>query len=126
MRVAMKLHVVEPPPARGERAALVPDNLPVFVGTGSHCMECGSCGALLGQQIWEHQFFDLGIICPRCGGFNDTPSAAGRIISSNCIFYPCGQYFVHAPMRVLPHALVIGELFPGAGPPGRGGVVGTV
>jgi hypothetical protein len=61
------LHVVEPTPTHGERAALKPDKNPALKGKGDVSLICGKCRAVLARDIWGGSIFDIGIICAECG-----------------------------------------------------------
>ena len=117
------LHVVDPAPQHKERAAFRPDANPAMVGQGDLDLVCGGCGAILASTIWRGQAFDLGIICADCGVFNDTPSAVGGIVYGSVVYCPVGTYRLGGTLQMKKGVVVIGELFPGAGPPSAGNIV---
>ena len=117
------LVVDDPVPAHGERAALKPDTNPALRGSGELDYVCGGCGAILAQSIWPNVVYDLGIICSQCGAFNDTPSAIGGTALGNVVYYPVGTYRLTSAVSVREHVPMIGEAFPGAGPPAAGNLV---
>lgn len=114
---SLSLHLVEPPPAHGERAALKPDRNPALTGKGDLDLVCGKCGAVLARRIWPRLLFDIGIICSECGAFNDTPSAVGGTVHGSVVYCPVGTYRLGSPVEVRKGVPMIGELFPGAGGP---------
>lgn len=118
------LHVVEPVPPHGQRAALKPDNNPALVGKGDLDLVCGKCEAVLARRIWPRLLFDLGIICADCGAFNDTPSAVGGTVYGSVVYCPVGTYRLGSPVEMRKGVPMIGELFPGAGPPSATNLVG--
>jgi hypothetical protein len=111
------LHVVEPTPEHGQRAALKPDANPALKGKGDVSLICGKCRAVLARDIWDRSLFDLGIICAECGTFNDTPSAIGGTVYGNVVYCPVGTYRLGSTVEMRQGVPMIGELFPGAGPP---------
>lgn len=119
-------HVEDPPPEQGDRAALKPDENPALKGNGSLKIICGSCGGMLAHNIWEDQIFDIGLICADCGTFNDTPSAVGGAVKGDVVYAPVGTYRLGDTLRMRRGVPMVGEPFPGAGPPQEGGVVGKI
>lgn len=111
------LHVVEPTPEHGQRAALKPDRNPALVGRGDLDLVCGKCGGVLAQRIWPRLLFDIGIICSACGAFNDTPSAVGGTVYGSVVYCPVDTYRLGSAVELKQGVPMIGELFPGAGPP---------
>lgn len=119
----LTLHLVDPTPAHGERAVLKADKNPALVGEGRLDFLCGKCGAVLAKRVWEGQVFDLGILCSECGAFNDTPSAIGGTVYGSIVYCPVGTYRLGSPVALREGVPLIGEVFPGAGPPAAGNVV---
>ncbi len=117
------LVVDDPVPADGERAALKPDTNPALQGSGELDYVCGGCGTVLAQSIWPNVVFDLGIICSVCGAFNDSPSAIGRTAFGVVVYIPVGTYRLTSAVAVKEYVPMIGEAFPGAGPPAAGNIV---
>jgi hypothetical protein len=115
-----KLHVVDPAPAHKQRAVLKPDANPALVGEGPLDYECGKCGEVLARAIWAGMMWDVGIICAKCGTFNDTPSAIGGTVYGAVAYFPVGTYRLSSPVTAKKGVPLIGEPFPGAGPPGAG------
>jgi len=111
------LHVVEPTPAHDERAALKPHKNPALKGKGDVSLICGECRAVLARDIWGGSIFDIGIICAECGAFNDTPSAVGGTVYGNVVYCPVGTYRLGSTLEMRKGVPMLGELFPGAGPP---------
>ena len=62
---------------------------------------------------------DMGIICAKCGTYNDTPSAIGGAVRGSVVYVPVGTYRLGAPITAKKGVPLIGEPFPGAGPPAR-------
>ena len=118
-----KLHIVDPPPAHKERAALRPDANPALIGEGPLDYECGTCGDVLARAIWAGLVYDVGIICAKCGAFNDTPSAIGGTVYGNVVYFQVGTYRLGSPLTAKKDVPLIGEPFPGAGPPRAGNVI---
>jgi hypothetical protein len=114
--------VVKPAPPHGERAVLKPDANPALEGEGDHDVLCGECGAILARAIWPRLLWDLGILCADCGAFNDSPSAIGGTAYGSVVYLPVGTYQLGSPLGLRENAL-IGEAFPGAGPPAAGNLV---
>ena len=116
------LLLVEPTPRQGERAVLKPDQNPALVGKGSLDLVCGKCKSVLARGVWPGLVYDLGILCSECGAFNDTPSAAGSTVTGNVVFFPAKTYRLTAPVDLSNKVPLVGELFPGAGPPAVGNI----
>src|SRR2546428_208636 len=110
-----KLHVVDPPPSHKERAVLKPDTNPALVGEEPLDYECGFCGDVLARAIWVGLLYDVGILCAKCGAFNDTPSAIGGTVYGNVVYFPVGTYRLGRPVAAKQNVPMIGEPFPGAG-----------
>ena len=117
------LHIVDPAPEHEQRAALKPDVNPALQGTGDLQLLCGQCRAVLAHKIWPNLVYDVGMICAECGTFNDTPSAVGGTVYGAVVYLPVGTYRLGAPVQVRNDVPIIGELFPGAGPPATDNLV---
>ena len=117
------LVVDDPAPEEGERAVFKADVNPALKGSGELDLECGSCGAVLAESIWPYVVYDIGLICADCGAFNDTPSAIGGMALGAALYVPVGTYRFPASLSVRKDVPIIGEAFPGAGPPAAGSLV---
>lgn len=78
---------------------------------------------MIARRIWEDQLFDIGIICADCGAFNDTPSAVGGTAVGSVVYAPVGTYRLGDTVQMRKGVPMLGEPFPGAGPPEEGGIV---
>ena len=110
----------DPAPEHGERAVLKSDSNPALEGSGELDLVCGSCGAVLARSIWPDLIYDVGLICAECGAFNDTPSAIGGMVLGSVLYLRVGTYRLSGTVRVRKNTLMMGEVFPGAGPPAAG------
>lgn len=116
-RATVKIHVLDEPPAEGERAVVCCDETPLMRGEGPVDIVCPGCGRALAQGIWPTTLWDLVLECG-CGTFCETQSALGVVVVGICLYFSCGIYrfprTLEVPNR---HSRIIGEAFRGAGPP---------
>lgn len=74
-RVVESMKVI-PQPEEGTRSILTSDNAPVIrgkgEGKGTLSLACGSCGAILVENVHPETVRYIVILCPDCRKYNDT------------------------------------------------------
>ncbi|CAA9360150.1 MAG: hypothetical protein AVDCRST_MAG68-4366 [uncultured Gemmatimonadetes bacterium] len=119
----VRLHVLDEPPAEGDRAVVKGDATPLMFGDGPVDIPCPGCGRALAQGIWASTLWDIVFEC-RCGTFCETQSAIGGLVTGICVYFECGIYRLRCTLEVPNrHGRIIGEPFRGAGPPSHSQVV---
>lgn len=84
-----------------DHAMLCPDSGPALAGQGSIDWQCGKCGALLLERLYERQVLDILVRCYNCGGVGAMPSREpGEPLAGRPVVLSAGKSRLTSQVRI--------------------------